>query len=197
MNILYFVNEIPKHYDDFLHPTELTTSQCKHPLDHVLLPQHRFLHHLLAFALSLMEQKETYIQINPSGQLFVNAKKTYSHLISDLLGITRRHLPSLHHGKSAHLPSLNMQHRSVGLCFCKHQAGKTPSLNLLYLLEPYLSNNALIVINNANTQDFRNAVQWWISKTPGLSLLFDFPTPYPGYSTWDQGIQILAFHRKR
>jgi len=65
-------------------------------------------------------------------------------------------------------------------------------LGLLYV-KPFLAKQALIVVDDSNSEKVSRANWDFIATHPQCRMLFNFPTPKNGYHTFWNGIQVLSW----
>ncbi len=87
--------------------------------------------------------------------------------------------------------------QNIGVCFYNDSYDYNNQFMFLKLIKPCLADEAIIIINNSNILEIREATQDWINDTPQAFLLFDLPTPVDEYHTWWNGIQVIGYQKNQ
>jgi hypothetical protein len=82
--------------------------------------------------------------------------------------------------------------KKIGLYFYDGDHSFNDQFEALERIVPYLSDNPIIFIDDANLEDVKNANEKFLNIHPDFSILYDIKTPCNRYPTWWNGIQILG-----
>ena len=218
MNINLFRQELPDHYSDLLYPR--CFSKPEYNIANNDLPSGNttmFIGHMLNFAVSLMEPGEAHLQLGNDCALTLdyamrgNLDKYFyliAHFVFDdewegylhqwlqkhpeyagRLSVFRREF-----FRNLFSESLNLKHK-IGVCFYDALPYYKIIFRTLKFIEPFLADNALIIINNANWEDAREAMEDWLNDNSQGFLIYDLPTPTSDHPTWWNGISVVGYTR--
>lgn len=219
MNIDQFMRDLPTHYDNFLAPTAFSEPKFEYRAD-IPYPYGActpFIGHMLNYAVSMLPHDEAHLHIGVYCGLSLAYAMTNNfdkiHYANDDFS----HAPDIDkqffdwmetHGFMPHVrfqtgdcfAMLNMnppfiQHK-IGVYF--YDAGHTyeNQLNALRLAEPYLADEAIIIIDDTNWEEPARANRDWVAENSNAFLMFNLPTPGNCSTTWWNGIQVLGYRRR-
>jgi hypothetical protein len=86
----------------------------------------------------------------------------------------------------------DITNKKVGLYFYDGDHGFDSQYYALENIIPYLSEKAIIFVDDTNIDDVKVANKTFLQKHSEFSLLYDIKTPCNRYPTWWDGIQIIA-----
>lgn len=219
MKIEKFTLNLPKHYDDLLHPSSFTKPKFYFKTIKYLPWGYTtpYIGHLINYAVSLLERDECHLQIGPNCAKTLaygmnNQLDKLHYLINDLTGnnVIKTNLNNCikKNGFGPYLKQilgnpidilqkkLPILKHKIGVCFYDQPNDRDAHLKTLDLLEPYLADSAIIIMDDINWYDQRYASYTWVKNTPNAEILFDLPTPINGYHTWWNGIHVIGYNRK-
>lgn len=219
MNIEQFRSQLPTHFDNFLAPAAFSHPMYEYRVNipYPFGATTPFVGHLLNYAVSLLPPHEAHLHIGVYCGLSLSYAMTGNfdkiHYANDDFS----HAPGIREefygwmGNYGFMPYVKFQE---GDCFemlrmnppfIQHQigvyfydAGHTyeNQLNGLRLAEPYLADEALIIIDDTNWDEPAGANRDWIAENPHAFMMFDLPTPGNCHPTWWNGIQVIGYRRR-
>jgi predicted O-methyltransferase YrrM len=86
-------------------------------------------------------------------------------------------------------------HEPVGVYFYDGAHGRLPHYLALGVAERWLSDRALVVVDDASWPIVRRATDRYLAAHPGYRLLFDLPAEHEEDPRWWNGVRVYAFER--
>ena len=83
--------------------------------------------------------------------------------------------------------------QKIGVYFYDGSHDYRSQLLALLYIKPFLAKQALIVVDDSNSEKVTDANWHFIATHPQCRMLFDFKTPKNGYHTFWNGIQVLSW----
>ncbi len=83
--------------------------------------------------------------------------------------------------------------RRVGVYYYDAAHGYEPQLDALRLAEPYLADEALVVVDDSDWDSVADATRDYLAAEPRARLLFDVPGKTAGSPQWHEGVKVLAW----
>ncbi|MGE5558994.1 MAG: hypothetical protein ACM3WV_10345 [Bacillota bacterium] len=215
MDIHRFITELPDHYPDFLYPLEFARSDYHiDDSDFPAGPVTEYIGHMLNFAVSLLASGEAYLQLGSDslaalGYAMTGNLDKYYYLIAhfSIADMWETHLNAWIKRRPEYASLLKVIKRDffrnlqteplplahkIGVCFYNSFTSYKILYKTLKWLEPYLAEQALVIVADANWEDVRDAVKDWTIDDTGAFLIFDLPTPTNSFPTWWNGILVLG-----
>jgi len=82
--------------------------------------------------------------------------------------------------------------KKVGFYFYDGDHSFDAQYDALVKIIPYLSDNAVILVDDTNLEDVRGANEKFLKNYSEFKLLYDISTPCNRYPTWWNGIQVIG-----
>ncbi len=209
---------VKDHFDDFRRPTRFRDPAFNLD-DRLIVPEGQttvYIGHLLNYAVSLLEPGEAHLTIGVlcgrSLAYTIEGHFDKVHYACDNFcwgpDIRQQFLTWLWDSTNMSIvrfvemdSSQFLRHEPplirhpIGVYFYDADHSYDYTLDSLRRVEPFLARRAIIVLDDTNLEEVRQAVADWLSATPAASLLFDLPTEGNCHPTWWNGIQVLAYQR--
>ncbi len=210
MNIDKLFEQISGHYDNFANPTAFSDPGYDFPAD-INYPMGlttKFIGHFLNFAISLMEDNEAHLHLGVYNGLSLayamtgNFDKTHyaaDDFSFEPTGVSfytwmheNKFLPHLFFKEGdcfkilTERPSF-IQHK-IAVYFYDADHKPESQLSALRLIEPFLADQAVIIVDDTTWEGTSMANKSWINENKNAFLVFDLPQ-------WYNGIQVLGFRR--
>lgn len=83
--------------------------------------------------------------------------------------------------------------RRVGVYYYDAAHGYEPQLAGLRLAEPYLAEDALVVVDDSDWESVADATRDYLAAEPRARLLFDLSGTSEGNPQWHEGVKVLAW----
>jgi predicted O-methyltransferase YrrM len=87
--------------------------------------------------------------------------------------------------------------QKVGVYFYDGDHSYDSQYYAIRAIEPFLANNALLIIDDCSFPQVRAANTLFCRLDPNIRLLFDIASDYNGEPKWWNGVQILSYRRDR
>lgn len=218
MDLQRFKRELPGHFDDIYLPKSFKERGKEIPgeADFLPGPTTKFIGHVLNFAVTLLAPGEAQLQLG------AYCGRTLAYAMTGNLQKWHYHIANFHHDhtlrrnylewmeKKRYLPYLKVMEgdypdvltleppalkHPVGVFFYSAESDYEKTLMSLRLVEPYLANQALVVVDNSNFPEVSRAGYDWVQENSQTYLLYDLPTFFAGHPTWWNGIQLISYQR--
>lgn len=85
--------------------------------------------------------------------------------------------------------------RKVGAYFYDNGHAFRDQFQALELIQPWLSDNAVVIVDDTNDLPVRAANRLFVRHAPDFSLVADIRTTVPRSPTWWNGVQVYRFRR--
>lgn len=218
MDLQRFKREFSHHFDDISLPKTFTENVREVPgeADFLPGPTTRFIGHLLNFSVSLLSPAEAHLQLG------TYCGRTLAYAMSENLQHWHYHIANFHNDYTLRKSFLDWMERNrllpylkviegeypdvltlsppalkhpVGVFFYSAESDYEKTLMSLRLVEPLLANQALVILDNANSPGVSKAGYDWVLENPHTYLLYNLPTFYAGHTGWWNGIQVICYRR--
>ncbi len=84
--------------------------------------------------------------------------------------------------------------RRVGVYYYDGPHGYEDQLRGLRAIEPWLAEEALVVLDDAEWDHVARAIREYLAEQPRARMLFDIPGEAGGFLQWWDGVAVLAWH---
>ena len=216
MNLLQFEQKCYSLYDDLYtadHPHDRSLlSICQHVEG--MATENKLM--LLNVAASLLEYDEVYLEVGSwkglslIGAMMGNQEKTFFAIedFSEFGGTRDELLANLDRYQLTNKVALIhkdcfevfqtdfLGSRKVGVFFYDGDHRYASQYRALKEIEPFLADEALIIIDDTSHPRVRAAHNHFVRYHPHFRLLLDIPSEYAGEPRWWNGIQVYAFRRQ-
>lgn len=85
----------------------------------------------------------------------------------------------------------------IGVYFYDCEHSYLSQYKALLTIEPYLADEALIIIDDTRPSRVASANRHYLRLAPTMRLLFDLKSAYHGEPKWRNGVQIIGYRRSR
>jgi hypothetical protein len=218
MNIEEFVNGLSEKVNNSPHsPLYISETSRNITNGTPISSDFQYIGEILNYAISLQNFNEAYLHIGINceilgGSIYDQLDKPH-YLISDFSNnpIARRSIKSWLQ-KSGYRPYLKRAsgrvinilrnhsyfiYHKIGVCFLDQFSKEEDNIIILKLLENYLADRAVVIINSVDSKDRINTIYSWLESTPNAKLLFDLPSQIETDTTQWRNIYVIAYERKK
>ena len=211
MDVERFARELPALFDDF--------PRSPHPRDRRFAPLLEAVPGLAAennlalvnFAASLLEPGETYLEVGAWKGLSLVAAAlenegdfvavddfsfrdgSREELLANLVRFGVENVTVFEGDALRLLRDGVLAEGSVGVYYYDAAHGYRQQLDALRLVEPYLAERALVVVDDSDWEEVARATREYLAGQPRARLVFEIGGSSRGQPQWWEGIQLIAW----